>query len=216
MTAPVETLRFPEPVAYAPMLARQKERWRAVVDGRADSALFLLQHRPVITLGRDAHEANLLLTREGYADEGIELVETDRGGDVTDHGPGQLVAYPVIDLGQWRRSVGGYLRNLEEALIRTLATWDLAGERVPGLTGVWVGGAKVAAIGIGVRRWVTCHGIALNVDPVLRHFQTIVPCGIADKPVTTLRQLLGEAPPMDTVMDRFDAAFRDVFDVPPP
>jgi len=211
MSGPVETIRIDAPAAYAPMLERQKARWRAVVDGQAESALFLLEHRPVITLGRDADEKHLLRTRAQFAEEGIEIAETDRGGDVTYHGPGQMVAYPILDLNQWRRSVGWYLRNLEESLIELLAAYGLRGERVEGLTGVWVDGAKVAAIGIGVRRWVTYHGISLNVDPIMRHFGYIVPCGIADKPVTTLHALLGEAPDMGEVTQRYEAAFRAVF-----
>ncbi len=207
----VETIRLDEPVSYAPMLERQRAQWRAVVDGKANSTLFLLEHRPVITLGREADEQHLLRTREQFAAEGIEITETDRGGDVTYHGPGQMVAYPILDLNQWRRSVGWYLRALEDVLLRLLATYGLHGERVDGLTGVWVGGAKVAAIGIGVRRWVTYHGIALNVNPNLEHFGYIVPCGITDKPVTSLCRLLGEAPPMPEIMQRYEDAFRAVF-----
>lgn len=207
----IETLRYETPQDYAPLRLAQQERWRKVVDAELPSALFLLEHTPVVTLGREWQEANLRMSRAAYAEAGIQLIETDRGGDVTYHGPGQLVAYPVLDLNQWRRSVTGYLRALEEALIALLATYGLPGERVDGLTGVWVRGAKVAAIGVGVRRWVTYHGISLNVAPNMAHFGTIIPCGIADKPVTSLALLLGEAPSMDEVMGRFDAAFRAQF-----
>ena len=156
--------------------------------------------------------AHLLLDRAGYAAKGIELLETSRGGDVTYHGPGQLVAYPILNLQHWKTSVGWYLRTLEAVIIDVLAEFGLPGERVEGLTGVWVRGAKVAAIGIGVRRWTTFHGIALNVDPNMAHFGVIVPCGIADRPVTSLALLLGAPPPFDEVEAIFEHCFRARFD----
>lgn len=195
------------------MLERQLERHKAVATGEAPNTLFLLEHTPVVTLGREAHSENLLLDRTGYAREGIELVETTRGGDVTYHGPGQLVAYPILNLNQFKLSIGWYLRTLESVLIDVLADYGLEGERVEGLTGVWVGGAKVAAIGIGVRRWTTFHGIALNVAPEMDHFKTIVPCGIADKPVTSLAKLLDVPPSLQEVAAAFDAHFQVQFGI---
>jgi lipoate-protein ligase B len=207
----IETERIPSPISYADMLARQHERQRAVEQGIAPNTLFLLQHTPVVTLGRAAHAENLLLSREEYARRGIEIVQTDRGGDVTCHGPGQLVAYPILNLTQWQCSVGWYLRSLEEVIIRVLAHYGFEGERLPGHTGVWVAGAKIAAIGVGIHHWVTCHGLAFNVDPDMTHFQYIIPCGIIDKPVTSLRQLLGHPPGLTQAATHVESEFRVVF-----
>ncbi|HOS01471.1 MAG TPA: lipoyl(octanoyl) transferase LipB, partial [Candidatus Hydrogenedentes bacterium] len=143
----IETIHLPGQVRYADAYAAMTERRAAVEAGQAANALFLLEHAPVITLGRNAHASNLLLSEEEYAARGIEVHIADRGGDVTYHGPGQLVAYPVLQLNEWRLSIRGYLRALEEVMIRLLAAYELPGERVDRLTGVWVRGAKVAAIG---------------------------------------------------------------------
>ncbi len=209
----LETIRFPDAQGYTSMLERQLARHKAVVAGDAPNTLFLLEHRPVVTLGREAHAENLLLARAAYAAEGIEVIETSRGGDVTYHGPGQLVAYPILNLNEWKLSVGWYLRTLESVLIDLLADYGLEGERVDGLTGVWVDGAKVAAIGVGLRRWTTFHGIALNVAPNMAHFKTIIPCGIADKPVTSLAMLLASPPTVDACAVRFDKHFRRRFEI---
>ncbi len=207
----IETIRLPGFTTYEDGLAIQRERRLAVEAGTAGNALFLLEHEPVFTLGRNFQTQNLLLSEDALAERGIAAAQADRGGDVTYHGPGQLVAYPILNLSEWKLSIRWYLRSLEQVLIDQLAGYGLQGQRVEGFTGVWVGGAKVAAIGIGIHNWVTYHGIALNVDPNMEHFGLIVPCGIADKPVTSLRQLLGTAPPMDTVMDDFERAFRNYF-----
>lgn len=212
MRKPIDTLVLPGRVPYDEAYDRMMARRAAVERGQADNALFLLEHRPVVTLGREWKREHLLLSREEFAERGIDVTETNRGGGVTWHGPGQLVAYPVLDLRQWRCSVGWYLRALEQSVIDTLAGYGIAGERLAGFTGVWAGGAKVAAIGIGVRNWITFHGAALNIDPGMAHFRLIVPCGIGDKPVTSLRMLLGEAPPRAEVRARFEAAFRRVFE----
>jgi lipoate-protein ligase B len=196
---------------YAVMLERQRERREAVARGETYNTLFLLEHLPVITVGSNAQEKNLLRTKEQLLQDGVQLITADRGGDMTYHGPGQLVAYPILDLNKWRKSVGWYLRTLEEVIIELLAGYGLEAGRVEGLTGVWVNGAKIAAIGIGVRRWVTFHGIALNVNPFMDHFKFIVPGGIENRPITSLRHELGDAPPMDEVMTRFDEAFRKAF-----
>ncbi|MBX3178705.1 MAG: lipoyl(octanoyl) transferase LipB [Candidatus Hydrogenedentes bacterium] len=208
----LETIRIPAPVGYAEMLDRQLARHAEVAAGQAPNTLYLLEHRPVVTLGKDSDRAHLLLDRAGYATKGIELLETSRGGDVTYHGPGQLVAYPILNLQHWKPSVGWYLRTLEAVIIDVLAEFGLPSERVEGLTGVWVRGAKVAAIGIGVRRWTTFHGIALNVNPNMAHFGAIVPCGIADRPVTSLTLLLGAPPPFQEVEANFERCFRERFE----
>ena len=212
MDRSIESIRLPGFVRYEEALRIQHERRVAVEEGRCGNALFLLEHAPVITLGRSHHPENLLRTPEELREMGIDVCETDRGGDVTYHGPGQLIAYPVLNLNLWNPAIRPYLRALEEVLIRQLALYGLKGERNEGYTGVWVGGAKVAAIGIGVHNWVTSHGIALNVDPDMSNFKLIVPCGIADKPVTSLKALLGQAPPMQQVMDDFERTFKVYFD----
>jgi lipoyl(octanoyl) transferase len=194
------------------MLQMQREQREAIARGEAPNTLYLLEHEPVFTCGRDFHQENLLLAPELLKARGIEVTETDRGGDVTYHGPGQLVAYPLLNLSEWQCSVGWYLRTLEQVIIDLLAEWNLEGYRVEGLTGVWVAGAKVAAVGVGIHRWITFHGVAINVHPNLDHFGLIIPCGISDKPVTSLERLLPKCPDFDTVAARFEAHFRRVFE----
>ena len=196
---------------YKTMLERQRAAHGAVASGDMPSTLFLLEHTPTITLGRNALVEHVLCDSAGLAKAGVKLIATDRGGDVTYHGPGQLMAYPVLDLNQWKASVDWYLRTLEETVIHILNAYGLKGERLPGYTGVWVGGAKVAAIGIAIKHWVSWHGFALNVNPDMEHWRLIVPCGIKNKPVTSLAQLLPETPPMEDVIDKCIAAFQEVF-----
>jgi lipoyl(octanoyl) transferase len=150
--------------------------------------LLILEHPHVITMGRNGHDENLLASPELLAQAGIEFHHTNRGGDVTYHGPGQIVGYPILDLREWKRDVGAYLRAVEQAIIDALAEFNIAGGRVPGCTGVWVEGRKVAAIGVHISRWVTSHGFALNHTTDLRYFQYIVPCGLT-KPVTSMQEL---------------------------
>ena len=183
-------------VAYADALALQAE---LVQRRRADEipdTLLLLEHPHVITLGSGAHDENILLTPEERLARGIELFQAGRGGDVTYHGPGQLVGYPILDLKDGRRDLHAYLRDLEEVLIRVLAHFGLAGSRKDGLTGAWVGERKLAAIGVRVSSgWITSHGFALNVSPDLRFFNAIIPCGIRDHGVGSI---MGEvARPVD-------------------
>ena len=207
----VETLRFDAPLTYGEAYATQIAKRDAVQTGAGSNTLMLLEHTPTFTLGRNADESHLLQNRGQLAKMGIEVCEVDRGGDVTYHGPGQLVAYPILNLGHWKKSVSWYLRELEQVLIDLLADYGIEGGRVEGYTGVWADGAKVAAIGVGVHRWVTYHGIALNVDPNMDHWGLIVPCGIPDKPVTSLKRLLGEAPQFNRVMDAYERHFRARF-----
>jgi len=173
---------------YAEAFALQQrlvgERKRGEI---ADQLLFV-EHPHVVTMGRNAKDENLLAAPELLARAGIDFHHTDRGGDVTYHGPGQVVGYPIIDLREWKRDVVAYVRAIEEVLIGTLAGFGIRGERLAGATGVWVDGAKVAAIGVHISRWVTSHGFALNVDTDLSYFRYIVPCGLT-KPVTSLRAL---------------------------
>ncbi|HYZ85706.1 MAG TPA: lipoyl(octanoyl) transferase LipB [Bryobacteraceae bacterium] len=150
--------------------------------------LLLLEHPHVVTLGRNAHPENILASDDVLQRTGIEVHHIKRGGDVTYHGPGQLVGYPIFDLREWKRDVLAYVRTIEQVLIDALGTFGITGERLEGATGVWVNGAKVAAIGVHISRWVTSHGFALNVSTDLSYFQYIVPCGLT-KPVTSLRAL---------------------------
>jgi lipoyl(octanoyl) transferase len=152
-----------------------------------------VEHPPVITLGRNARREHVLSSDAELARQGIELIESDRGGGVTFHGPGQLVGYPILDLGAIRKDVGWYLRTLEEAIIRALRELTLPARQREGMTGVWIGNTKVAAIGVHLSRWVTSHGFALNVETDLGYFRNIVPCGITCYPVSSLRHLTGVA-----------------------
>jgi lipoyl(octanoyl) transferase len=168
--------------------------------GKEQDTLLLLEHPPVVTLGRGAHAENLLLDEEGLRKRGIELHEAGRGGDVTFHGPGQLVGYPVVALQGERRDAHRYLRDLEEGLIATAAAFGLRAGRVPGLTGVWAGSGKLAAIGVRIGTgWVTSHGFALNVGGDLSGFESIVPCGIRDRGVTSLARETGRTFDLEAV-----------------
>ena len=201
-------------VGYAEGLELQKSLVAARAAGDIDDTLLLLQHPHVLTLGVKAGEsrAHVLATPERLVELGVEIHETGRGGDVTYHGPGQIVGYPIIDLKPDRCDVHRYVRDLEEVLIRTAADYGIRAGRVEGLTGVWAGSEKLAAIGVRIARWITSHGFAFNVSTDLDYFKLIVPCGIADRGVTSLARLLGCAVPSAEVEDRIVAHFCDVFD----
>jgi len=183
---------------------------RLLVDARAaglvPDTLLLLEHPRVVTLGRGAKPDNVLWTKEQLRAAGFEVFETDRGGDVTYHGPGQLVGYPILDLKPDRKDVRKYVASVEEVLIRTAGDFGARAERVPGRVGIWTPAGKVAAIGVHISRWITSHGFALNVSTDLRDFAAIVPCGISDAGVTSLRTLLGDrAPTFAEVEERASA-----------
>jgi len=178
---------------YSTALRLQQTLVQMVKEGRIGQTLLLLEHPPVITLGRNAAEQNVVASRELLASKGIELHETDRGGDVTFHGPGQLVGYPIFDLRRFTPRMGAvdFVRKMEETLIRTCGDLGVITHRIAGMTGVWTDTpAKIAAIGVHISRGVTSHGFALNVSTDLDYFKLIVPCGIADKPVTSLEHEL--------------------------
>jgi lipoyl(octanoyl) transferase len=181
-------------VAYGDALAMQQRIVAARKQGQMPDHLLLLEHPHVITLGRNGRLENLLASDDILARAGISFYPTDRGGDVTYHGPGQLVGYPILDLREWKRDVGAYVRAIEQVIIDTLAGYGIAAGRIPKLTGVWVDGRKIAAIGVHLSRWVTSHGFALNVNTDLSYFQYIVPCGLT-RPVTSLSQLGVRATP---------------------
>lgn len=198
--------------SYAAGLSAQAEAFERVLGARGSGApsgaqarageVLLVEHDPpVITVSRrPGARDNLLATPAMLASLGVDVAETDRGGDITYHGPGQLVVYPIVDLNALGWNLHRYMRELEGAVIRACARWGVEGRRDPSATGVWIGEAKVCAMGVRVRRWVTSHGLALNVAPALDHFNLIVPCGLAGRPVTSLARELGDAcPPMDDV-----------------
>ena len=204
-------------VDYAAALELQQALVEARRSGTIPDTLLLLEHPPVITLGVKTRgkPTNVVASPDELARQGVEVFETGRGGDVTYHGPGQLVGYPILDLSPHRRDVHRYVRDLEEALIRAVGAFGIEAHRVSGLTGIWAGSPrreeKLAAIGVRISRWITSHGFALNVAPDLRHFQLIVPCGIADRGVTSMEQLLGRPVPMTDVEDAVAGAMAGVF-----
>jgi lipoyl(octanoyl) transferase len=198
-------------VPYADGLQLQEELVAARQAGRISDTLLLLEHEPVFTLGRNARRENVLFPADELRARGFDVFETGRGGDVTYHGPGQVVGYPILDLSPDRRDVHRYVRDLEELMIRTCAHYGIEAHRVGGLTGCWVGDAKIGAIGVRIARWVTSHGFAFNVTSDLQAFSLIVPCGIRGRGVTSLQALLGRPLPLEEVMDRLFAAFVEVF-----
>jgi lipoyl(octanoyl) transferase len=204
-------------VSYEDALALQKQLVEERKALGIPDQLLLLQHPPVITLGVKARDdrTHVLASPDELARQGVGLFETGRGGDVTYHGPGQLVGYPIIDLNPDRRDVHRYVRDLEQVLIEVAASFGIEAGRKAGLTGVWVGEDKLAAIGVRIARWVTSHGFALNVGTDLGHFALIVPCGIRDKGVTSLERLLGRPVPMDEVEAAAVRAFSAIFDRQP-
>ena len=203
-------------VPYPEALAMQRELVEDRRAGRVPDLLLLLQHPPVITLGvRAGARANVVATPDRLAALGIDVVESGRGGDVTFHGPGQVVGYPIVDLRPGRCDVHRYVRDLEEVMIRACAAYGVAAGRVQGLTGAWVGAEKIGAIGIRISRWITSHGFAFNVGTDLDHFRLIVPCGIGDRGVTSLERVTGRAIPVAEAEDALVDAFADVFDRQP-
>ncbi len=200
-------------VGYQQAYALQRHLHGARLRGEIPDTLLLLEHPPVITLGKGFQAEHLLFAPEFYAQRGVEVCPTDRGGDVTCHMPGQLVGYPIFDLQSHGRDLHRFLRQLEEVLIRVLREYGIEAGRAPGYTGVWVGNEKIAAIGIKVVRWVSMHGFALNVNNDLSLFGLIVPCGITDRGVTSIRRLLGAPVPMEEVKARVAQQFEAVFEM---
>jgi lipoyl(octanoyl) transferase len=203
-------------VGYQAALELQHQLVAERKQGTIPDQLLLLEHPPVITLGARNRNggSNILETAAALEQRGVELFEAGRGGDVTYHGPGQLVGYPIIELPAGRRDVHRYVRDLEEVLIQTVAEFGITASRIPGLTGIWVGDHKLAAIGVRISRWVTSHGFALNVSTDLSRFALIVPCGISDKGVTSMERLLSRPIPMAEVAGAVVARFQGVFGHP--
>ncbi len=197
---------------YRDAWERQNERVRQRQEGTAPDALIFTEHEPVYTLGkRMGAAAHLVWSEPERSRHGIEIVETNRGGDVTYHGPGQIVGYPIVSLEEIR-DLHRYLRLLEQTVINTVGALGLAASRREGKTGIWLGERKLAAIGVAVKRWVTLHGFALNLDPDLSHFSGIIPCGITDGSVTSIRKELGAAPDPAEVKDLLAKEFWRLFE----
>lgn len=207
-------LRLPGLTDYGEALTLQRQLAQARTAGQlADDLLILLEHPRVITLGRGARTANVRAPTELLTGLGVQLHEVERGGDVTYHGPGQLVGYPIIDLGRHKKDLHWYLRQLEEVLMEALKTFRIASGRVPGYTGVWVDDRKIASIGVHVSRWVTSHGFALNVSTDLADFDLIIPCGIEAVKMTSVQRETGRTYSIVEVGDAVARSFAEVFDL---
>jgi lipoate-protein ligase B len=198
-------------IEYSKAYRLQRELLRQRFDGEIKDTILLLEHPPTITIGKSGKLGNVLISQAQLSRESISLFFTDRGGDVTYHGPGQLVAYPIIDLSNRGRDVHRYVHELEEVVIRMLNDFSIEAHRDDSHAGVWVDGEEIAAIGLSIRRWVTMHGIALNVNPNLEHFSLINPCGFSDRKVTSIYKLLSHDVPIEKAMDRLITHFSDVF-----
>jgi lipoate-protein ligase B len=198
-------------IGYGRALDLQMRICASRKSGCCPDVLLLLEHPPTITLGRNGRWHNLLVTEEALRSRGVERFETDRGGDITFHGPGQIVGYPILRLEQAERDVHRYMRNLEECLIRTLQAFGIETSRDERYTGVWTGRGKIAAMGVHISRWVTRHGFALNVNTDLSFYDLIVPCGIVGKQVTSMQALLSRPVEIDQVANRVALEFGAVF-----
>jgi lipoyl(octanoyl) transferase len=214
MPRPLEVLDLRR-MRYSDAFRMQRRLVEQRKQGEGVDTLLFVEHPHVVTIGRNAKLQHVLASEEILSRTGIELFETDRGGDVTYHGPGQIVGYPIVDLREWRRDVRAYFKGVEQSLIDALASFGITAGRIPepGYEGVWVNGAKVGAIGIHISRWITSHGFALNVDTDLTYFKYIVPCGLT-KPVCSLRSL-GYDIAREEVQRAITASFTNIFDYEP-
>jgi lipoyl(octanoyl) transferase len=202
--------------SYAEILELQRRIAAARIAGEiSQDVLLVLEHSPVVTLGRSSKEKNLVASKDFLASRGVELYEVERGGDVTFHGPGQLVGYPIIDLKRHKQDLHWYLRQLEQAIISTLEKFGVEAERSTGFTGVWTKGRKIASIGVHARDWVTWHGIALNVSTDLSFFELIVPCGIAGVVMTSIEKETGAAETVEKVAGVFAREMAALFALSP-
>jgi lipoyl(octanoyl) transferase len=202
--------------SYAEILELQRRIAAARIAGEiSQDVLLVLEHSPVVTLGRSSKEKNLVASKDFLASRGVELYEVERGGDVTFHGPGQLVGYPIIDLKRHKQDLHWYLRQLEQAIISTLEKFGVEAERSIGFTGVWTQGRKIASIGVHARDWVTWHGIALNVSTDLSFFELIVPCGIAGVVMTSIEKETGAAETIEKVAGVFACEMAALFALSP-
>ena len=206
---------FDSPLAFADGVRIQDEIHKARLADRIPDTILFLEHRPTVTLGTRGRSSYLLLSPEQLAARGIEFARASRGGDVTYHGPGQLVMYPILKLGEREADSHSYLTNLEEIAIRTAADFDVIARRRKGMNGAWTDDGKIAAIGFRLKRWITMHGMSFNVSVDLEGFKTIVPCGLQGEPVNSLNKILGDrCPPMERVRARMAHHFSEVCDRP--
>lgn len=196
----------------------QKKLQQERIKKKIPDLVLFLEHPPVFTIGRRSRPEDLLLPQEKLQQRGFSVFSTDRGGQITYHGPGQLVVYLILDLHNYQKSICWYVHTLEEASLQALSHWQIPGQRIPGLTGVWVGDEKIAAIGVRMSRWVTMHGFSFNVSLDLSHYRFIIPCGIRDRGVTSLQKLLPSAPSMEEVKEVFQKVLCQLFawgNIPP-
>lgn len=214
----IGTIGYREAWDYQESLLQQNLRFKAAKNGRETiNHLLVCEHPPVFTLGKSGHPENLLVSEAVLKEKGIAFFHTNRGGDITFHGPQQIVGYPILDLEKFKTDIGYYLRSLEEIILRTIGEYGVKGDRSPGETGVWIEPAvksrarKICAMGVRCSRWITMHGFALNVNTDLDYFNYIVPCGISDKQVTSLERELGEKVPLPDVKERLKRNFEQVF-----
>ena len=180
---------------YQEVWAYQKEIQAKRIAGEIEDTFLMVEHEPVYTLGKNANENHLLQSR----DQSVDVFNIERGGDITFHGPGQLVGYPILDLSNYKKSISWYMRTLEQIIIDTVSEFGIEAKRIEGLTGVWVGDEKIAALGVRIRRWVTMHGFAMNVNTNLAFYDGIIPCGIFDHGVTSMENLIGYSINMEDV-----------------
>ena len=192
---------------YKSVLSLQKKLQKQRIAGNTQDTLILVEHEPVYTLGKNANKHHLLQSR----DKSVEVHKIERGGDVTFHGPGQLVGYPILDLRNYKKSVSWYMRTLEELTIRVLKEFDIKGSRIKGLTGVWVGNKKIAAQGVRISRWVTMHGFSINVCPQLSYYDGIIPCGIFDYDVTSMQECLNKKLSVKKIKNSVSEIFLELF-----
>ena len=210
-TSELEVIRLGR-IRYGDAMKLMQERFEARLRGEVADALFLLEHEPVLTLGRSADESNILIDRKRLAEQGVEVYHSGRGGDVTYHGPGQLVGYPVIELPKDRRDVRKYVHDIEELMIRIIAEYAIEGGRLDGKIGTWIDQSrKIGAIGVRLSKWVTSHGFALNVSTDMQGFELIIPCGLKDLGVTSIEKESGQCPSMKEVTDHAERVFREIF-----
>ena len=212
MTKKLEILNLGN-MKYKKAYELQLELIKKRAAGEIPDTLILVEHPPVFTIGSSGTDEHISVSRDFLESSGIEVFETNRGGDITYHGPGQIVAYPILNLKEHKQDLHWLLRQYEEVTIRLLEEYGITARRIDGLTGVWVGDEKITAIGVGVRRWVSYHGFAFNVNPNLEHFSYIIPCGIRDKGVTSLSKLQGEEMDMDEMRKKVIKYFAEVFEM---
>ncbi|MCK8827064.1 lipoyl(octanoyl) transferase LipB [Natroniella acetigena] len=199
-------------MSYQKAYQLQKELFALRKQDKINDTLFLTSHPHVITMGRSGSNNNLLINEETLDKLNIEVINIERGGDVTYHGPGQIVGYPILDLNNFKRDLHYYVRKIEQIIIALLADYDINAERIKGLPGVWVANEKIAAIGIAARKWVTMHGFALNVNPDLSYFDYIIPCGITDKRVTSMEKISNKDLILEEVAQKLLIKFKQEFE----